>query len=212
MIDWTGLASILVAFFIVAVSPGPATLAVSTVSAACGRKSGMIFGAGLAFGLAFWGLVAATGLGAILQASTHLLIVLKVSGGIYLLWLAYGSARSAMREEPEKPGLDSHIRSSEKRLFAKGLALNLSNPKAVVAWMAALSVGLGADDGLVGVVVATLGCALIGLLIYAAYAVAFSISVVMKGYVKFRRWIDGVVSALFAIAGIALIRSALTRS
>ena len=212
MIDWTGLASIFAAFFIVAASPGPATLAVSTVSAASGRRNGMIFGAGLAFGLAFWGLVAATGLRAILQASTHLLIALKVAGGIYQLWLAYGSARSAMRAAPEEPGLDSHIRSSEKRLFAKGLALNLSNPKAVVAWMAALSVGLGADDGLVDVVVATLGCALIGLLIYAAYAAAFSISVIMSGYVKFGRWIDGMVSALFAIAGIALIRSAVTRN
>lgn len=212
MIDWTGLTSILAAFLIVAASPGPATLAVSTVSAASGRKSGMIFGAGLAFGLAFWGVIAATGLGAILQASTHLLIALKVGGGIYLLWLAYGSARSAMRAAPEKPGLDSQIRSSEKRLFVKGLALNLSNPKAVVAWMAALSVGLGADGGLMGMVIATLGCALTGLLIYAAYAAAFSLSVIMNGYVKFRRWIDGLVSALFAIAGIALIRSALTRS
>ena len=212
MIDWTGLASIFAAFFIVAASPGPATLAVSTVSAASGRKNGMIFGTGLAFGLAFWGLVAATGLGAILQASTHLLIALKVAGGLYLLWLAYGSARSAMRAAPEEPGPDSHVRSSEKRLFAKGLALNLSNPKAVVAWMAALSVGLGADDGLAGVVVATLGCTLIGLLVYATYAAAFSISVIMNGYVKFRRWIDGMVSALFAIAGIALIRSAVTRS
>ena len=63
MIDWAGLASILAAFFIVTASPGPATLAVSTVSAASGRKSGMIFGAGLAIGLAFWGLVAATGEG-----------------------------------------------------------------------------------------------------------------------------------------------------
>lgn len=212
MIDWTGLASILVAFFIVAASPGPATLAVSMVSAASGRKHGMIFGAGLAFGLAFWGVIAATGIGAILEASTHLLIALKVAGGLYLLWLAYGSARTAMRVAPEKLGQDTRVRPSEKRLFAKGLALNLSNPKAVFAWMAALSVGLGADDGLVSVVVATLGCALIGLCIYAVYAAAFSISVVMNGYIKLRRWIEGMVSALFAIAGIALIRSALIRS
>ncbi|MEM7731467.1 MAG: LysE family transporter [Pseudomonadota bacterium] len=212
MIDWTGLASILAAFFIVAASPGPATLAVSTVSAASGRKSGMIFGAGLAIGLAFWGLVAATGLGAILQTSTYLLIALKVAGGVYLLWLAYRSARSAMRVACEKPGLDSRVRSSEKRLFAKGLALNLSNPKAVVAWMAALSVGLGTDDGLVGLVVATVGCALTGFLIYAVYAAAFSLSVIMNGYMNFRRWIDGIVSALFALAGIALIRSALARN
>lgn len=212
MIDWTGLASIFTAFFIVAASPGPATLAVSTVSAASGRKSGMIFGAGLAIGLTFWGLVAATGLGAILQTSTHLLMALKIVGGIYLIWLACGSARSALRVTPEKTSLDSHAWPQGKRVFAKGVVLNLSNPKAVVAWMAALSVGLGADASLTSVIVATLGCSFIGLVIYAAYAVAFSVSAVMSAYVKFRRWIDGMVSALFAIAGIALIRSAFTRS
>ena len=212
MIDWTGLLSIFAAFFVVAASPGPATLAVSTVSAACGRKSGIVFGAGLAVGLAFWGLVAATGLGAVLQASTHLLIALKIVGGLYLLCLAYASARSAMRATSEKLGPDAKVWTGNKGLFARGLILNLSNPKAVVAWMAALSVGLGGDDGLASVVMATLGCALIGLLIYACYAAAFSLSAVMDGYVKFRRWIDGAVSALFAIAGFALIRSAITRN
>lgn len=212
MIDWAELFSIFAAFFIVAASPGPATLAVSTVSAASGRKNGMIFGAGLAVGLTFWGLVAATGLGAVLQASSHFLIALKVAGGIYLLWLAYGSARSAIRVTSEERGRGDHVRSRETRLFYKGLALNLSNPKAIVAWMAALTVGLGTDDSFRGVVIATLGCALIGALIYAAYATAFSLSAIMKAYVKVRRWIDGVVSALFAIAGIVFIRSAFLRN
>lgn len=212
MLDWTGLASTFAAFFIVAASPGPATLAVSAVSAASGRKSGMIFSAGLAFGLAFWGIVAATGLGAILQASTHFLMALKIAGGLYLLWLAYGSACAATRAATVQLGRDTNMRPDEMRLFVRGLVLNLSNPKAVVAWMAALSVGLSAEGGVVGVVVATLGCALMGLLIYAAYAIAFSISVIMHGYLSCRRWIDGMLSALFAFAGIALLRSALTRS
>ncbi len=212
MIDWTGVAAIFAAFFIVAASPGPATLAVSAVSAASGRKCGMIFGAGLALGLSFWGVVAATGLGAVLQASTQLLVVLKVVGGLYLFWLAYGSARSAMRADIKKSDLDSQARSRETRLFIRGLVLNLSNPKAAIAWMAALSVGLGADDGPVSVVVATLGCTLIGLIIYAVYAAAFSLSAIMLGYVKFRRWIDGMVATLFAIAALALVRSALIRN
>lgn len=212
MVDWSGLISIFAAFFIVAASPGPATLAVSTLSAASGRKNGLIFGAGLAVGLAFWGLVAATGLGAVLQTSARLLITLKIAGGIYLIWLAYGSAHSAIRVISEERDVVGHVRFQESRLFAKGLTLNLSNPKAVVAWMATLSVGLGTDDGLSGVVLATFGCALLGALIYAAYATAFSLPSIMNGYEKFRRWIDGVVSALFAIAGIALIRSAVSRS
>jgi threonine/homoserine/homoserine lactone efflux protein len=212
MIDWTGLVTIFATFFVVAASPGPATLAVSTVSAAWGRQRGMLFGAGFALGLGFWGLVAARGLGAILQTTAHLFVLLKVAGGIYLLWLAYGSARAAMRMGDVGDGADDHAPKNSGRWFARGLALNLSNPKAVVAWMAALSVGLGAEDGMLSLIIATIGCALIGLLIYAAYAAAFSLSSVMFGYARFRRGIDSTVAALFAVAGLALLRSAFTRA
>ena len=84
-----------------------------------------------------------------------------MAGSIYLLWLAYGSARSAMRADIEKLGSGFQAQSRESRLFVRGVVLNLSNPKAVVAWMAALSVGLGADDSFVSVIAATFGCAFI---------------------------------------------------
>lgn len=212
MVDWTGLVAIFAAFFIVAVSPGLATLAVSTVSAASGRRRGMMFGAGLGLGLGFWGVIAATGLGAVLQSTTHLLTALKIAGGLYLLWLACGSACSAMRISDSTKGAVSTMSPTEGRWFMRGLMLNLSNPKAVVAWMAALSVGLGTDDGIGSVVFATLGCVVIGFAIYAGYAAAFSLSAVMRGYARFRRWIDGIVAALFALAGLTLLRSAFFRS
>lgn len=50
MIDLSSLVPILAAFFIVAVSPGPATLAVSSVSASHGRQAGLLFGLGLGTG------------------------------------------------------------------------------------------------------------------------------------------------------------------
>ncbi|SDG28606.1 LysE family translocator [Sulfitobacter delicatus] len=209
MIDWHGILAVFAAFFVVAASPGPATLALATVSAASGRRSGTIFGAGLAIGLGFWGLVAATGLGAILQSTGVLLTGLKIAGGLYLLWLAYGSARSAWR--PSQVERDPMLPQKDN-WFWRGLVLNLSNPKAVFAWMAALSVGLGGDDGILGLGIATVGCALIGLIIYAVYAVAFSFQPVMRGYAEFKCWIEGVTAALFVVAGLALIRSALTRS
>ncbi len=207
--DWTGLFSILLAFFVVAVSPGPATLAVSAFSASHGRKAGAQFGVGLGFGLAFWGIIAATGLGALLQATTHLLVAIKIAGGCYLLWLAYGAARSALRRNADLPNAADVAPSG--RWLLRGLILNLSNPKAVVAWMAALAVGLRPDDGLVAVALATGGCAIIGFAIYAAYAVLFSLATIRAGYARLRRWIDGAVAGLFAIAGLALLRSALQR-
>lgn len=207
MIDTSSLMAIFAAFFIVAVSPGPATLAVSSVSASYGRRAGLLFGLGLGIGLAFWGMVAATGLGAVLQTSANVLIALKVAGGLYLLWLAIGSARSALRTGRAKA--ETQV---DGQWLVRGLVLNLANPKAVVAWMAALSVGLGSDDGVANVAIATAGCAVLGLVIYVGYALAFSVSRVMETYARLRRWIDGAVAALFALAGFALLRSAFSRA
>jgi threonine efflux protein len=206
MIDFPNLATVSLAFLLVTASPGPANIAVATVAMGSGRASGLRFGAGLSVGLAVWGLAAATGLGALLQGSAHLLTALKIAGGLYLLWLAFTSGRSALR-----PRVGDEARPRQDSLFRRGLVLNLSNPKAVVAWMAALSMGLGDSHGALQLAAATGVCVLIGFLNYAGHAMAFSLSGVMAAYARLRRWIDGVVASLFAIAGIGLIRSALSR-
>ena len=202
MIDFVGLSAVAAAFFIVTVSPGPATIAAATVSMSSGRKNGILFGAGLSCGLAFWGVIAATGLGAILQGSAHMLTALKLFGGAYLLWLAYKSARSALQKSDAINSLED-----TGKWFRRGLVLNLSNPKAVFAWMAALSMGMNADQGAPQVIAATAICMVLGSLCYAGYTLAFSLSGVMAAYQRIRRWVDSAVAGLFAIAGIGMIRS-----
>lgn len=206
MVCWENLLSVVFAFFVVTVSPGPANIAVTTVAASTGRRNGLLFGAGLSFGLAFWGVVAATGLGAVLQSSLYLLTAVKIFGGLYLMWLAFQSARSAAKKAE-----DAHDVPVKGRWFTRGLMLNLSNPKAVVAWMAALSMGLGAGDGRARLLVATTVCIALGFANYTGYAIAFSRPRLMTGYKRFRRWVDGMVAGLFAAAGLGLIRSALSR-
>ena len=207
MFSADGLLPIILAFAIVTVSPGPANIATAGVAMRFGRRDSLLFGAGLGFGLAFWGIIAATGMGAILQGSAQMLFVLKLLGGAYLLWLAYQSGRSALRvRETETDAL------KQERWFWRGLILNLSNPKAVVAWMAALSMGMGAGSGSGHVMFATAICMALGFLNYALHALAFSLPGFMAGYRRFRRWIEGVVAGLFAAAGFGLIRSALSRS
>ena len=206
MLDLADLLSIALAFLVVAASPGPANLALATAAMGSGRRRGLIFGAGLTVGLSFWGLVAATGLGTLLERSAHGLAALKILGGLYLLWLAFQSGRTALCG-----GHDVGPARREGAWFRRGVVLNLSNPKAVVAWMAALSMGMSADAGVGQLVVATLLCMAIGALNYAGYALAFSLPGVMAGYRRLRRGIDGVVAGLFATAGFGLIRSALAR-
>lgn len=204
--DAHSLIAIALAFLMVTVSPGPANIAAASISASAGRGAGLRFGLGLCLGLAVWGVVAATGLGAILQGAGTALMLLKIGGGLYLLWLAWHSARAAWRGTPPRTEPQP-----SRRWFWRGLALNLSNPKAVVAWMAALSVGLGANDGAAALWSATALCMAIGLLNYTIYAIVFSRPSVMSAYARAARWIEGTVAVLFAAAGLGLLRSALSR-
>ncbi len=195
------------AFFVVAVSPGPATISNAAIAMSKGRSASLVYGAGLSTGLVFWGVIAASGMGAVLQTSLYLLPILKILGGLYLLWLAYQSGQSAWRGD-DLPD----VQISEKKLFLKGLVLNMSNPKSVIAWMAALSVGIGPGSNLATVVAATLVCIVVGFMTNAAYSVVFSINGMMQVYERGKRSVDGVVAMLFAVAGLALIRSAFSRS
>jgi len=169
-----------------------------------GRKISLIYGAGLSTGLVFWGLIAASGMGAVLQSSLYLLMTLKVLGGLYLLWLAWQSARAARQKTQQSVNIPDG-----KRWFLRGMFLNLSNPKSVIAWMAALSVGLEANDSISAVVMATLVCIAIGFLNNALYSLLFSVGGMMKGYQRFAQKINAVVAFLFAMAGFALLRSAI---
>jgi threonine efflux protein len=201
--DFIGIPAVTLAFLVVAVSPGPANIATATLAMRLGRKTAMVFGAGLAVGLAFWGVIAATGMGALLQGSVYALSVMKVAGAVYLLYLAFRSSRAAIYG---KTGAE-RLKEDGGRWFRRGLLLNLSNPKAVLAWMAALSMGNGGHE----MAAATLVCMLVGLANYMLYALAFSLPGAMAGYRRFSRAVEGAVAGLFAVAGFGLLRSAFSR-
>jgi threonine/homoserine/homoserine lactone efflux protein len=211
VIDLFSLLSIGIAFFVIAVSPGPANISNATIAMSKGRKTSLIYGAGLSTGLVFWGIIAASGMGAILQSSIYLLMALKVFGGLYLLRLAYLSAKETMKPNSTNiEMIDANV--SDKKWFFRGVVMNISNPKTVIAWMAALSVGLGSNDGIISLVSGLVVCMIVGFSTNAMYSICFSYGGVMKWYQRASRWINGVTSFLFSIAGIGLLRSAFNRS
>lgn len=203
MINITNLLAISSTFFIITASPGPATLALASTTMSSGRNAGLRFCAGLTFGLAIWGVIAATGLGSALQTSNQTLSFIKLFGGFYLLWLAWCSAKSALSN---KTDLASSINSNKS--FGLGVILNLSNPQAVFVWMATLSLGASDNTSTLQVIVATVICIILSFLIYAFYALVFSIPKVMNWYNNAKKWIDTIVTILFTIAGMVLLKSA----
>lgn len=202
VMDATPYMPALIAFFAAAASPGPATLAVSTAAMSRGARPATMLGLGLAVGLAFWGVVAAAGLGALLMQSTTALTLLRWFGGAYLLWLAWQSARSVIASSEGVEAVDT---TSDSRLVLRGLVLNLSNPKAVLAWISVLALGVGTGEAGTNLAVTTALCAVLGLLIYLAYAVAFSRTPFRVGYRRAQRGIDGLAAMFFGYSGLRLL-------
>lgn len=207
MFDMSAILASGLAFFVVAASPGPANISNATIAMSHGRKASLIYGTGLVCGVMFWGLIAVSGLGAVLQSSVYVLMVLKVLGGVYLLWLAYLSGKAAYHGETSAYRL-----SGQNKWFVRGLLLNISNPKTVIAWLAALTVGMQPGDGMMVLLTNFAVCTLAGAIAIVLHSLAFSMRRVMSAYQRFSRWISGVVAGLFALAGLGLIRSAFSRS
>ena len=81
----------------------------------------------------------------------------------------------------------------------------MTNPKAELAWIAIISLGL--NDGAplwVGAMI-VLGTFLLSVAIHATYAIAFSTPAMVRLYGKSRRVIQGVLGTFFALAGLRLL-------
>ncbi len=186
-------------FVITAATPGPSTLAIMATSLAHGRRAGLLFALGVCAGSVFWGMVAALGLGTLLANVAWALGALKIAGGLYLLWLAWKAARSAMG--PDRPA----VPPAQGQLMRAGAALHLTNPKAVLGWSAVIAIGLPPGAGAGYITVLLVGCAALALAVNLGYAFAFSAAPLAAAYRRARRAIDATVAGLFAVTGIGLL-------
>ena len=96
-------------------SPGPSNLAIMATAMNEGRRSAVALAAGVVTGSWFWGLAAFFGLSALLATYSQALVVLKILGGLYLLWLGLRSARSAWSARP--PPSATAVSASLRRTY-----------------------------------------------------------------------------------------------
>lgn len=181
-------------------SPGPATLAISSTSMAQGRKTGLQLAFGVVIGSAIWGIAAGLGFSAIMMSNVWLFELVRYIGAAYLLYLALKSLRAAWAGGPPKPAKPTRVGA-----FGKGLALHLTNPKAVLGWGAIYAVAMTPDANPVSV--ALLFCALIATsaTVFLGYAVVFSSAPIAAGYVRMKRGFDLTFGVLFGAASLKLL-------
>ncbi|MEO9903322.1 LysE family translocator [Nisaea sp.] len=195
------------AFLLAIASPGPNILAVIGTSMSVGRASGIALALGVASGSFTWALLTVFGLSAILAAYASALLVIKIFGGTYLLWLAYKSFKSAASSHDIEAKELSGERHRPLGYFKRGYIIQMTNPKAALAWIAIISIGL--QDGAplsVGIAI-VVGTFVMSIAIHVLYALAFSTPVMVRIYSRSRRVIQGVLGTFFALAGLRLLTS-----
>ncbi|MFA5968421.1 MAG: LysE family translocator [Sphingomonas sp.] len=202
------IALVYATYLLATASPGPSNMAIMATAMRDGRGPALALAAGVISGSLFWAILAATGIFAVLAAYADALFVIKILGGVYLLYLAFRAGRSAMGEASDALRTQtSQPTPRYYRLYRQGILMHIGNPKAVLAWIAIMSLGLQ-HDAPAGVLPAIIvGCALLGIFVFGGYAVLFSTAPMIALYGRLRRWIEGGLCALFAVAGLKLLAS-----
>jgi threonine/homoserine/homoserine lactone efflux protein len=129
---------------VIEITPGPNMGYLATLAVVRGWPTGMAAVAGVALGLAIYGLAAALGLAALIERSPLLYEVLRWGGVAYLGWLAWEAWFEADDVAPDTA--DGH-EGALGPAFRRGLVTNLLNPKAGIFYVAMVPtfVTAGAD-------------------------------------------------------------------
>lgn len=135
MASWDILFAFFLAALLFAYMPGPALIYTAAQTMARGRRAGFMAALGLHLGGYVHVLAATLGLSALFQLIPALYTVLKIVGGLYLIWLGISILRQksagtsvALVAEPK----------SGKRAFAESIVVEVLNPKSVLFYVAFL--------------------------------------------------------------------------
>lgn len=207
MSDDIHLPLILLAAFLATASPGPATLTIAGTSMASGRRLGLALASGVMTGSLFWSIGGALGLSALMMANAWAIETIRYCGAGYLLWLAFKSAKSAVTPGADLPkGMKL---SSARRAYAKGLALHLTNPKAILFFGSLYSVGIPPTATAADLATVIVAIGIQSFLILHGYALLFSSEKIARGYARMRRWFDGTFALAFGYAGLKILTAKL---
>jgi threonine efflux protein len=209
VIDWSFIpANLLLMYSVYLVgtaSPGPSNMSIMAVAVQRGRAPALVLAAGVITGSITWGRLAGFGLATVLTKWGNALAMLKIVGGLYLLWLAYRAGRAALTPNQASKTYADSFGASNKQLYLRGAAMHLTNPKAIFSWAATISVGLPNSPSVHDVLMGLSGCFCLGILTFSGYALVFSTKAAQRAFAATRRWFEGVLALVYGYAGVRLL-------
>lgn len=134
MLSFETIITFFSASLLLALIPGPDNIFVLTQSIFQGKKSGLMIVFGLCTGLVFHTMAVSLGVAVIFQTSVIAFTVLKIIGAVYLLYLAW----QIFNASSEKIDTKNNKLIDYKKLYFRGIIMNITNPKVSIFFLAFL--------------------------------------------------------------------------
>ena len=185
-------------------SPGPNILAIVGTSMTVSRRAGVLLACGISTGSLVWSSLAVSGVTALMAAYAPITIALRIMGGAYLVWLGIGFARKATAPRGEV-GARALAKGSALSYYLRGIAVQLTNPKAILSWLALVAIVADPAAPLWVSLAMILGCTSIAFAGHIGWAYLFSTERVVASYSRASRWIEGALATFFGAIGGTLL-------
>ncbi|MBQ7078506.1 MAG: LysE family translocator [Fibrobacter sp.] len=122
-----------IAALVIGIAPGPDNLFVLAQSATYGARLGFCIILGLCTGIALQICLLVAGVSALIAASPTAFFVIQCLGAAYLLYLAYKSFGVKVGTvEIEGDATESNNIPSARKLYFRGVIMNMTNPKVIL--------------------------------------------------------------------------------
>lgn len=212
----TSLASLAALYLAALIIPGPNLLLLTHTAAASSLRSALSVACGIASGTVLWVAVAVFGMQKIFDAAPLLQTSLRVVGGVYVLYLAYGLLRSVWMERSVRASVAANspskvilivLQSSHLASYRRGLLTNLTNPKSFAFWSSVAVVSIDASAPLSTQLAAVAMVATMALVWHVGLAFLFSTPPAQRAYLRAKPVLSLVTGAVMGAFGARLLWS-----
>lgn len=171
-----------------------------------GRKAGLYIMIGVVLGAITWGTLSVIGVSALLAFNPDIIFFIQLFGGGYLMYLSLSSLKKALQKKDLKK---LETKNFSRASIFKGYAVHMTNPEAMMGWIALITLGLTENAPKLAPVMILAGCFAIAISVYSFYAVLFSYKKVRQFYNIYGRILEGLFFLIFAFASMTLFMSSI---
>lgn len=197
------LGSIASLYLMLAISPGPNFLVITATAISQSRLHAVYVGLGVSTASVLWASLAALGLGVLVGQYQWAQQILRVVGGVYLIYIGIRTFLAADRTVVRR-GQELPVRT-RWQAYRYGLATNVTNPKTLVFFSSAFATLFTPDLALWAKAAAVLAVAAISLTLNVLIASVFSAGMAQRRYGAAKPVIDRVTGGLLSFFGANLL-------